>query len=295
MGLTPARLGYYNLHGLIDASEWFGQRDPGQAYDGPDYPIALRPKDVVNSGRSPKLVFSEACFGAHIIGKQVNEAMALKFLSAGTLAVVGCTCTAYGSIATPLIAADLLGNSFWRYLQEGYPAGEALRLAKIYLAEEMHRRQDYLDGEDQKTLISFILFGDPLAQPLKSIKVKKSVLRPVEPNREVSTVCDRADKNEAAAKAPQEVVDHVKQVVEQYLPGMADANLLYSHEHSQCDGENHKCPPADLHVKSTGTKRPSRRVVTLSKQVKRDQLTHPMYARLTLDGQGKVVKLAVSR
>jgi hypothetical protein len=288
-------LGYYNLHGLIDASEWFGQRDPGQAYDGPDYPVALRPKDVVNSGRSPKLVFSEACFGAHIIGKQVNEAMALKFLSAGTLAVVGCTCTAYGSIATPLIAADLLGNSFWRYLQEGYPAGEALRLAKIYLADEMHRRQDYLDGEDQKTLISFILFGDPLAQPLDSVKIRKSVLRPLEPNREVKTVCDRADKNEVAAKAPQEVIDHVKQVVEQYLPGMADASLLYSHEHTDCDGEDHKCPQVDLHVKSTTSKQPSRRVVTLSKQVKKDQLTHPMFARLTLDGQGKVVKLAVSR
>jgi hypothetical protein len=294
-GLTPARLGYYNLHGLVDAAEWFGQRDPGQPYDGPDYPIALRPRDVVNSGRSPKLVFSEACFGAHIIGKQVSEAMALKFLSAGTLAVVGCTCTAYGSIATPLIAADLLGNSFWRYLQEGYQAGEALRLAKIYLAEEMHRRQGYLDGEDQKTLISFVLYGDPLAQPLRVVRVRKSILRPLDPNRDVKTVCDRADKNEAGAKAPQEVVDHVKQVVEQYLPGMADANLLYSQEHIDCDGQDHSCQQEAMHNKTPAGNSPSRRVVTLSKQVRRDELTHPMYARLTLDGQGKVVKLAVSR
>ncbi len=294
-GLTPARLGYYNLHGLVDASEWFGQRDPGQAYDGPDYPIALRPKDVVNSGRSPKLVFSEACFGAHIIGKHINEAMALKFLSAGTLAMVGSTCTSYGSIATPLIAADLLGNAFWRYLQEGYPGGEALRLAKIYLAEEMHRRQGYLDGEDQKTLISFILLGDPLAEPLDKIKIRKSILRPLDPNREVKTVCDRADKSDLAPKAPQEVVDHVKQVVEQYLPGMADAALIYSQEHLECDGENHRCSQEGARIKSAPDPHPGRRVVTLSKQVRRDQLTHPLYARLTLDGQGKVVKLAVSR
>mgnify|MGYP001081235206 CR=1 FL=1 len=73
---------------------------------------------------------------------------------------------AYGSIAAPLAAADLLGHTFWRYLHEGFPAGEALRQAKIHLASSMSQRQGYLDGEDQKTLISFILFGDPLAQPL---------------------------------------------------------------------------------------------------------------------------------
>ncbi len=292
-GLTPARLGYYNLHGLIDAAEWFGQRDPGQTFEGPDYPIALRPRDVVNSGRSPKLVFSEACFGAHIVDKKVEEAMALKFLYAGTLAVIGCTCTAYGSIATPLIAADLLGHSFWRYLQDGYYVGEALRLAKIYLAEEMHRRQGYLDGEDQKTLISFVLYGDPLAQTYLGKRVKKSILRPQTAPPDVKTICDRASDKES--KAPDEVLEHVKQVVEQYLPGMMGANLIFSQEHISCTDSDHHCSRKNSDQKSAFPEKPNRRVVTLSKQVKRDNLLHPRYARLTLDNQGKVVKLAVSR
>jgi hypothetical protein len=219
--------------------------------------------------------------------------MALKFLYSGTRAVIGCTCTAYGSIATPLIAADLLGHAFWKYLQDGYYVGEALRLAKIHLAEEMHRRQGYLDGEDQKTLISFVLYGDPLSQTNLGKRVRKSVLRPQSPPPSVMTVCDRAP--EFPEKAPEEVLEHVKQVVEQYLPGMTGAKLVFSQEHLECDGSNHECTHASHQEKSTYATKPDRRVVTLSKQVRRDNLLHPRYARLTIDKQGKVVKLAVSR
>jgi hypothetical protein len=294
-GLIPAQLGYYNLHGLIDSTEWYGQRDPGQNFDGPDYPVALRPKDVVNSGRSPNLVFTEACFGAHIVGKRVDQAMALKFLNSGTQAVLGSTCTAYGSIATPLIAADLLGHTFWRYVREGYLVGEAVRQAKIFLAQEMHQRQGYLDGEDQKTLISFVLYGDPLSQPFKGKRVQKSIFRAKEPNLEIKTVCDRAPDDWTADIAPTNVVDHVKRVVEQYLPGMSDAKFIYSREHRTCDGTSHDCPTSQMNIKSNSGESPSRRVVTLSKQVQTDGHIHPHFARLTLDHQGKVVKLAISR
>ena len=157
-------LAYYNLHGLEDSSNWYGQRDPIETFDGPDYPIAFRPQDIGNHGNSPKIIFSESCFGANITDKTTEESICLKFLTSGTHALVGSTCTSYGAITTPLIAADLLGKAFWRFLLDGYTAGEALRKAKIQLVKEMHKRQGFLDGEDQKTLISFVLYGDPLAQ-----------------------------------------------------------------------------------------------------------------------------------
>ncbi|UCE00972.1 MAG: hypothetical protein JSV42_09760, partial [Chloroflexota bacterium] len=131
-----ARLGYFNLHGLQDSSNWYGQRDPTEPTELPDYPVALRPQDVMDDGHAPKVVFSEACYGAHIEGKDIDGTLALKFLDSGTQTVVGSTCTSYGSITTPLIAADLLGQAFWKFLREGIPAGEALRRAKIYLAKE---------------------------------------------------------------------------------------------------------------------------------------------------------------
>ena len=41
-------LSYFNLHGVEDSSEWFGQRDPGDEGYGALYPIALTPNDVAN-------------------------------------------------------------------------------------------------------------------------------------------------------------------------------------------------------------------------------------------------------
>ena len=100
-----------------------------------------------------------------MIGKTAAEALSLKFLASGSHAVVGSTKISYGSVSTPLIAADLIGRLFWDELNEGLPVGEALRRAKLNFAGEMHRRQGFLDGEDQKPLISFVQYGDPLYSP----------------------------------------------------------------------------------------------------------------------------------
>ncbi len=296
-GLGPAQLGYFNLHGLIDSSEWYGQRDPFAETAGPDYPVALRPQDVVNGGRAPHIVFSEACYGAHIMDKTIDQALALKFLDSGTQAVIGSTVTSYGSITTPLIAADLLGHSFWKMLRLGMPAGEALRRAKISLAREMHTRQGYLDGEDQKTLISFILYGDPLAQPLvlDAVPLPKTVMRAQKPSAQVKTVCDRVGDRAISQPVPQDVMARVKGVVEQYLPGMQNARLEYNQVHAECRGDNHSCPTAQFKTKSPSADSPARRVVVLSKQVESNPYTHHHYARMTFDTEGKITKLSVSR
>jgi hypothetical protein len=296
--LHPARLGYFNLHGLEDAVEWYGQIDPTEPTDGPDYPVALRPEDVgehLNDGKSPQVVFSEACFGAHIQGRSVEESMMLKFLASGSHAVVGSTCTAYGAIASPLTAADLLGYAFWNYLGEYLPAGEALRRAKIQLAKEMHRRQGYLDGEDQKTLISFVLYGDPLTEIEGRGRSSKKIIRSLKSPAQVKTVCDRSEEMEIPEPIPPEVLNYVKHVVSQYLPGMTDAKVKISHEHAECTGIGHTCPTADMGAKARPALNPSRQVVTLSKTIQQSAFVHRHYARLTLDSKGKLVKLVVSR
>ncbi len=305
--LPSSRLGYFNLHGIPNSGVWFGQRDPAEGGEGPDYPVALHPQDIVNGGRAPEVVFTEACYGAHILQKEVEDAIALKFLSSGSQAVIGSTVISYGSVTPPLNAADLLGHAFWRYLKDGYPAGEALRRAKIYLAKEMHRRQGYLDGEDQKTLISFVLYGDPLAAASEGLTAGKgwaTILRGTAPKlietsdkppERIKTVCDRVEVPGTSEPIPHEVIAHVKTVVEQYLPGMRGAHLTMSQEHAQCKGEGHTCPTCQLGPKSRPNRKPKRRVVTLSKQITRAQYTHEAFARLTLDKDGKVVKMAVSR
>jgi len=325
--LPSGRLAYFNLHGLVDAVEWYGQSEIGtietegneslnsSALSSIEYPVALRPQDIINSGHAPEVVFSEACYGAHIIGKKIEEALALKFLQAGSQAVVGSSCTAYGSINTPLTAADFLGHAFWNELKQGCSAGEAMRRAKVSLAREMHHRQGYLDGEDQKTLISFVLYGDPLAQPLGNPIQPKgashpAVLRSIKPPRGVKTICDRARHEDIENPVPGDVIEHVKGIVEQYLPGMKDAQVALSHEHSQCIMAGHECPTGQLHRKPAGKNvtlldegtpplpedtMTTRRIVVLSKEVNGSAHMHRHYARLTLDEGNHLVKLVVSR
>jgi len=311
--LPASRLGYFNLHGLPDASEWFGQRDPSESgSDGTDidYPIALRPQDVINSGRAPQIVFSEACYGAHVLGKNIEESLALKFLVSGSHAVVGSTCTAYGSISPPLIAADLLGHTFWKYLREGLSTGGAFRRAKIQMAREMLRRQGYLDGEDQKTLISFVLYGDPLAQFTDDEHLSKSVYRPLKRPSKMRTICDRASGECRVVSEdqaiPSDVMAQVKFVVEQYLPGMKDARVSFRNEDAGCSKSCSNCLSGQLQDKKIKINKSGRKVITLSKKVPASSgnhtprnndtmLVHRHYARLTLDRYGKLVKLAVSR
>lgn len=289
--LPLAQLGYFNLHGLKDVAEWYGQRDPVEVSKGPDYPVALHPEDIQGfseSDRAYQVVFSEACYGAHIQGKTVVDSVALKFLAAGTQAFVGSTCMAYGSITQPLSAGDLLAKSFWGYLRDGLSAGDALLRAKINLAREMQQRQGYLDGEDQKTLISFLLYGDPMAQPKFRGRHAKALLRPTKPETLIKTIKEDGGSVTSGTPIPPEVLDYVRHVVTQYLPGMEDARLQYCQERTegQANGSSAKSQ-ASVH---TGCN-----LVTLSKQVARSEHIHNHYARLTLDANGNLVKLAISR
>jgi hypothetical protein len=206
----------------------------------------------------------------------------------------------------------LLGHAFWKYLREGLAAGEALRRAKIHLAREMHSRQGYLDGEDQKTLISFVLYGDPLANFSPNSPRAKAVLRPVIRSANIKTVCERGsevhrDGTCVAHSLPDtnqispETIAKVKLIVAQYLPGMQDAQWIFGQAHAGCTGEGHTCPSFYFGAKSRPEFSPQRNVVTLSKTVQSQTSPagptrlHHHFARLTLDSQGQLIKLSVSR
>ncbi len=241
-----------------------------------------------------KFVFTEACYGAYIENKTEDQSLALKFLASGSLAMVGSTCISYGSVSTPLIAADLLGYSFWKNLLEGRSAGEAFQQAKISLVDEMNKRQGYLDGEDQKTLISFVLYGDPLAT-MEDIGARpKSFVRPHE-HPAVRMVCDHKSDELSVEPVPEQYVSRVKQVVDQYLPGLNDAVWAVSRQQPVFDEEGHRMPGSQMGAKITAPRSPERTVVRLSKQVQGANYIHRHYARLTLDAKGKVVKMSMSR
>jgi tetratricopeptide (TPR) repeat protein len=297
--VNPVSLSYFNLHGLEDAPEWFGQRDPFEDADSlsPDFPIALRPDDIVNSGRAPKVVFTEACYGANVLGKSVESAICLKFLDSGSKALVGSTKISYGSVTPPLIAADLLGRLFWDGYVQGYPVGEALRRAKLQLASEMHQRQGYLDGEDQKTLISFVLFGDPLwtSYEARAQATGKGITRKSTRPAKMKTACALGGPTLDPEEIEPVMMSKVRSIVADYLPGMTDAICKINPQHPVCNGGDHICPTNQLKLQKDASGDQTTVVVSFSKHIAVGRNRHPHYARLTLDKHGKVLKLAVSR
>jgi hypothetical protein len=292
--VVQSQLSYYNLHGLVDAGEWYGQRDPAKINSGPDYPIALSPKDIKKNGHSPQVVFTEACYGSHIINKTSEDALALKFLSLGTNAYVGSTCIAYGSVDTPLIAADLLGNAFWSHLKEGQTSGYALLHAKLDLVKEMNKRQGYLDAEDQKTLISFILLGDPM-QVFKQQANTSKIFERYKTQSDIKMVCDQELVPGETQPVSGEVLDQIKKVVDAYLPGLKDGEVSFALQKISAESLALKKADPSQNVQRSPGQLSQRIVVSMRKAVQGARHIHYHHARVTLDVRGKMVKLAISR
>jgi hypothetical protein len=282
--------GYFNLHGVKDGPHWYGQKDFSNTSNGPDYPIALSPSMFNDDHPSPKLILTEACYGAYVEKKQYEETLSLKCLDTGTTSFVGSTCIAYGSITPPLIAADYLADIFWQNVLEGLPVGYALMQAKLSLAEEMTKTQGFLDGEDQKTLLSFVLFGDPLAVHDGLQTMPKPLFR-FKSYPTVKTISDYDMQSSSDdSEMPKQVNKQVKKVVEKYLPGLENAQMQFKKSGISLASKTGSDDQANV------TETPERYVVTLRKSYDGNQHTaHHHFARMTFDKKGKLVKIATSR
>lgn len=164
---------YINLHGAAGMPHFYGQSATvwGAASA---LPIAISPDNLTRNMVAGAIIISEACYGAELAGRTPHNSVPLKALSEGALAFVGSTVNAYGSAAPPLLGADLLFERMTRYLADGMPIGMALHFARLEFAQIMYDRQGFLDDVDMKTLIEFILLGDPWAA-VKGSQIQPSI------------------------------------------------------------------------------------------------------------------------
>jgi hypothetical protein len=282
---------YFNLHGIEDGANWYGQRDSLFPADYPLFPVALRPQDLGVVEQANAVVFSEACYGANIVGKDTDSSIALRFLSLQALALVGSTRIAYGSVAPPLLGADLLGRYFWEGLQARLCVGEALKYAKVNLTRAMQDFQGYLDGEDQKTLVSFVLYGDP-SLPATAFwggaarrVVSKALCPPL--------VCQRKARLQKSAVSD-ELIAAVKSSVEASLPHMAQARV-HASPLAICSGDcGRRCAFARGAAKVARGQR-GNWAFTLEKDIVNGEGTHRQVVKATVDEKGRILKLAVSK
>jgi hypothetical protein len=172
---SDSRVLYFNVHGIQGGPNWYGQAGDGDP-DTP-LPVALTPEDIGAISHATICV-SEACFGAEIVGRSPRDAVALRMIDQGALAFVGSTVTAYGAVSLPLGGADLLTQQLFQNLRRGYPVGRALALARDWMAREMVQRQGYLDPDDAKTLLSFVILGDPWATPYTRPALERKTAQP---------------------------------------------------------------------------------------------------------------------
>lgn len=279
---------YFNLHGLADHGEWYGQRDYLDPA-GVDYPVALAPEDLSTNGKCPKVVFTEACYGGHLFNKFESNSIGLKYLSLGVPVFIGSTSTSYGSIAAPLIAADLLANHFWKYIREGNMAGDAFVRAKISLVQEMTTRQGYLDGEDQKTLVQFVYYGDPFFAYEPKDLANKRVPMLVKPGK-VKTICDLEFSGETPAVVTEQVIEEVKAKLKPYLPGIEQAAIKLSRMQV---GVDHTYKGQKTNGNSRTIK--DKYVITLKNLVQLGRSNFFHTARVTIDSKGKMIKMVVSK
>ncbi len=285
-------LSYFNLHGVEDGPNWYGQRDSLFPADYPLFPVALRPEDIVAVDQANTIVFSEACYGANVLGKDSATSIALRLLASRALAVVGSTRIAYGAITPPLVGADLVARHFWEALQQQMPVGDALVYARARMAQEMQERQGYLDGEDQKTLLSFVLYGDPSlggAAPSGNgagLGVGKAVSAPV--------ICQRGAGRECHP-APEGLVAAVRERIEDSLPHMAQAQV-HTLPARLCNGDcGHRCALAHPAAKGNGS-RNGKWIVTLEKEIPvQGDGAHRQSVKVTVDERGRILKMAVSK
>ncbi|MBN1930525.1 MAG: PPC domain-containing protein [Desulfobacterales bacterium] len=148
---------YFNLHGSEETENWYGQ-------EGTRYPVAFSPQNLNNVSVENAVVCCEACYGANIIHKKADEALSLTFLEKKAACFVGSTKIAYGPSEPPCTEADLIVIKFFERVKEGLPFGVAFLRAKEDFARESIRMKGYLDKTEEKTLLEFVIFSDPLSK-----------------------------------------------------------------------------------------------------------------------------------
>ncbi|HLZ06982.1 MAG TPA: C25 family cysteine peptidase, partial [Chloroflexota bacterium] len=290
--LAARRLLHFSLNGRPGGDAWFGQPSRDVASNDWQLPIALTARGLAGSELAAPVVFSATGYSLDAESENPTRSLSLRFLSEGAAGFVGSASACYGTNLLPVAGADLLGSLFWEQLRSGQPVGAALQSAKRSFAARALEDQGYLDGDDQKTLLQFVLLGDPL------LAVFETSWAGGEPPTEVGIsstdlLCNHDGDRRGNGQVDPRTVRAAVEVLALRCPEAVDGAVRI-HRRSSCDGLcGQSIHPDDESM--------TERATGITSVTSRTDLAQPdgshliRFARATVGADGRIVKTLVSR
>lgn len=209
-GKEPARtrLGrtvhMFKCHGADDNANFYGEDTKPAAVD---YTV-LFSGSLKGRVKAGSLVAAVCCYGANVYSPDLPDAMPqgalpvpIAYLHGGALAFMGSTKIAWVH-DVEMMGADVIVASYLKKALGGASLGRALLEAKQDYMASLQSRGQAPDVTDEKTLIEFVLLGDPAIHPIASTVPLAARSGPVAAARRATL---RADRRAALAVVAEQV------------------------------------------------------------------------------------------
>jgi len=185
----------------------------------------------------------------------------------------------------PLTAADLLANLFWKHLLTGISCGEAFRRARKNLATEIESSNGSLDGEVQKTLLSFVFFGDPLYA--------------VDDRADITDRMQRAKSSRNYELAREKLDSKVAIDFAMAKKIYSEVNQMYNRNIVSDEFSTFTIQKQIINRKSGGdlddVEKSLNYVIVYSKDTRVGNMLDRLITRVTVNREGKIIKVSFSR
>jgi hypothetical protein len=163
-----SRLHLIKCHGAQIDPNFYGQK-------GSSYPVALSSRSARKKIRANTVAGAMCCYGAQVFSPDdpaVSPAgawpIASAYLRRGALGFAGATEIAWVG-DRHMACADWIVSRHLRSILDGASQGRALLEAKQDYLRSIQQRGQAPGIEDEKTLLEFVLLGDPSIQPVNGV------------------------------------------------------------------------------------------------------------------------------
>lgn len=163
--LQAFNLHYYNAHGTPSNTLWYARCDVNGCNQKCDHPrIPLLMADVIPA-LANAWIFSPAGYSA-CLTTPTDANLALQFLRRGAICYIGSTAATYSAqTGSALEAADRMAQAFFDGLHQNMLGRTRLSIGELVKRAKLG--YTVRDGFDCKTVVEFVLFGDPTLVPFR--------------------------------------------------------------------------------------------------------------------------------